>query len=106
MAELISEPITPFGKDFDAQAMSRGEPGLPSAFTWRDSVYHIDAVLDRWKLSSREGATAQGELYLRRHYFRLRMTDSQTWTIYFIRQAPRSGKLSARWFLYTIGPDV
>lgn len=106
MAELISEPITPHGGAFDTQAMGRAEPGLPSAFNWRDEVFPIAAVMDKWKHSSREGSSAQGDLYLRRHYFRLRMTNGATWVVYFLRQTPRSGKHQARWFLYTIGPDA
>ncbi|MEK7755897.1 MAG: hypothetical protein AAB385_01665, partial [Planctomycetota bacterium] len=52
--------------------------------------------------SSREGARAGGELYLRRHCFRLRMSDDTIWTVYCTRQAPRSGDPKKRWFLYTI----
>lgn len=102
MIDLVSEPLTPHGDAFDLRAMAMGEPGLPRAFQWRGDVFDIAAVVEQWKHSSREGSTAQGELYLRRHYYRLRMSDGMIWTVYFIRQAPRPGKNQPRWFLYTI----
>lgn len=101
MAELISEPLTPAGA-FDTQAMARGEPGLPSAFRWRDEVYVVRDLLRKWKHSTHEGGHTGGDLYLRRHYYLLRMSDGTLWTVYFLRQSPRSGKPTRRWFLYTI----
>jgi hypothetical protein len=102
MAELISEPITPRAGTFDTARMGRGEPGLPAGFTWRGRSLEIIEELRAWKQPSREGARAGGDLYLRRHYYRLRMDDGAVWTVYFVRQAPRSGNDKARWFLYTI----
>ena len=102
--EFVSDPIAPYGSGFDTVAMGRGEPGLPSAFTWRQVPYEIDERLRAWKESQREGGRARGELYLRRHYYELRMTDGSVWTVYFVRQpsAPRASR--SRWFLYTIEP--
>ena len=102
MAELISESITARKGTFDASRMGRGEPGLPTGFDWRGDSIDIEERLETWKHSAREGARAGGELYLRRHYYRLRMSDNTIWTVYFTRQAPRSGDAKARWFLYTI----
>lgn len=82
--------------------MARGEPGLPNAFTWRGRTFDILATLDQWKHSEHESARADGELYLRRHYYKLRMSDDSVWTVYFIRQTPKSGLPKRRWFLYTI----
>lgn len=45
---------------------------------------------------------AQGDLSLRRHDYRLRMSDESTWVVYFVRQTPRSGNPKNRWFFYTI----
>ena len=100
MAELISEPIKPFVGTFDASAIGRGEPGLPTGFTWRGDEYKIVETLETWKQSDREGGT--GELYLRRHNYKLRMSDDSIWTIYFLRQTPKTGNPKQRWFLYTI----
>ena len=102
MPELISEPITPHAGTSNADRMAGGEPGLPTGFTWHGDSIEIVEQLAAWKQSSREGARAQGDLYLRRHYYRLRMSDETTWVVYFVRQSPRSGNPKMRWFLYTI----
>ena len=100
MAELISESITPDAGTFDPSRMGRGEPGLPRGFTWRGESVAVIDELGAWKQSSREGGGA-GDLYLRRHYYKLRMSDGSVWTVYFVRQTPRSGNAKNRWFLYT-----
>ena len=82
--------------------MAGGEPGLPTGFTWHGDSFEIVEQLAAWKQSSREVSRAQGDLYLRRHDYRLRMSDETTWVVYFVRQAPRSGSPKMRWFLYTI----
>lgn len=82
--------------------MSRGEPGLPAQFTWRDQTYRVAVRLEAWKATSPEGGRAGGEVYLRRHYYKLRMSDETVWTVYFVRQRPRSGPGHQRWHLYTI----
>ena len=102
MTDFISEPITPFAGTFDTAPMGRGEPGLPTGFTWRNVPCTIRRTLSSWKESTREGGTDHGELYLRRHCFKLLMSDDSTWTIYFTRQTPKSGSARSRWFLYTI----
>lgn len=102
MADFFSEPITPRAGSFDTARMGRGEPGLPTGFEWRGESFDVVEELSAWKHSSREGARAGGDLYLRRHYYKLRMSDESLWTIYFERQAPRSGNPKQRWFLYTI----
>ncbi|MGE0480305.1 MAG: DUF6504 family protein [Phycisphaerae bacterium] len=96
--EFISEPVIPCGA-VDTAAMARGEPGLPAAFEWRGDRFEIVEVLGAWKESSREGGRATGELYLRRHYYRLRVSDGTIWQVYFVRQAPRTGSPRRRWFL-------
>ncbi len=104
MPELISAPITPHPGTSDTSRMGRGEPGLPSGYVWRGTSYDVLEELDARKESSREGARTGGELSLRRHYFRLRMSDDTIWTVYCARQTPRSGDPKKRWFLYTIEP--
>lgn len=98
VTEFISEPIKPRQGTFDTHHMGRGEPGLPTAFTWRDEEFAIDERLAMWKESTRD----VGDLYLRRHYYRLRMSDGTIWTVYFTRQTPRTGNPKERWFLYTV----
>lgn len=102
MPALISEQIIPKEDTFDTTSMGCGEPGLPTGFTWRDQPYRILHVIRSWKQSAREGSKVTGDLYLRRHYYQLSMDDDSIWTVYFLRQTPKSGSVKARWFLYTI----
>ena len=44
VAEFVGDPLAPTGGGFDLAAMGRGEPGLPSAFTWRGETVGIDSV--------------------------------------------------------------
>ncbi|MCC7290951.1 MAG: hypothetical protein IT449_02680 [Phycisphaerales bacterium] len=102
MVEFVSEAIQPAGGAFETSCLSQGEPGLPQAFEWRGTFAAIVAVMERWRHCTREGAWAQGHLYLRRHYFRTRMDDGSAWTVYCLRQGPRNRKHGSRWFLETI----
>jgi hypothetical protein len=71
--QLVSEPITPARGSFDAAAMARGEPGLPARFTWRGRVFVVLDLLETWKTST--PGQGCGELYLRRHWFRVRAAE-------------------------------
>lgn len=104
--DFISESITPVGDALDTTAMSRGEPGVPASFAWRGQTVRVIEELRRWKASSPEGGRAGNEVYLRRHYHLLRMSDGTQWTIYFLRQTPKSGSPRKRWFLYSREPDA
>lgn len=99
--EFVSEPIRPVGAARDTASMARGEPGLPSGFAWRGREYHVVRIEERWKASGTEGGRADGERYLRRHYYRLHVSDGSHWVVYFVRQA-RAGTGRQRWFLYSI----
>jgi hypothetical protein len=97
-AEFVSEAVDPVPGTFDAGAMSRGEPGLPRSFRWRGRRYEVAAVCSAWKTSSRE----RGELYLRRHWFEVALTDGSRMTLYCERQTKNRNKPKARWWLYSI----
>lgn len=103
--EFISEPIRPWKGTGDPLAMSRGEPGLPAGFDWRAQRARVAERLDAWKTTSPESGRRGNEVYLRRHYFRLRMESGAVWVVYFVRQTPRSGSARQRWFLFSIEPD-
>lgn len=96
--EFISEPIEPHPGTFDTHAMGRGEPGLPAVFTWRSIEYRVDRLLSTWKTSTPD----MGEMYLRRHWFRIRTTSGQEMVLYCERQVRNRKKPKARWWLYTI----
>jgi hypothetical protein len=96
--EFVSEPITPARGTADGAAMSRGEPGLPSAFTWRGKSYGVIEILSKWKTSTSD----RGELYLRRHWFEIRSAEGARLTVYCDRQVKNRRKPSQRWWLYSI----
>jgi len=99
MNHFVSEAIEPLG-GFDAAAMSRGEPGLPGGFRWRDHEHRITAVLARWKTCTRD----MGELYLRRHWYEVRTDDGHRMTLYCERQARSTRTRKQRWWLYSVSP--
>jgi hypothetical protein len=96
--EFVSEQIVPTAGTFDASAMTRGEPGLPGVFTWRDAEYKVDRLMSKWKSSTPE----RGELYLRRHWYRIQTTTGEHMTLYCQRQAKNPKKPKARWWVYSV----
>ena len=93
--QFVSEAIAP-GADFDTDAMGRGEPGLPNTFTWRSETLVIAELLVKRKGTK----TDRGDVYVKRHYFDVRLADGRSATIYFERQAKAN---QPRWWLYTLG---
>jgi hypothetical protein len=103
MAEqFVSEAIQPATGTFDTGGMTRGEPGLPQQFLWRDRTYAVAEVLEVWKEQGpcRNGS---GEMYLRKHWYRIRTAQGPEMTIYFERQARSKRESRKRWWLYTVG---
>lgn len=99
--EFVSEAIRPVAGTFDPAPMTRGEPGLPRRFVWRDKEYTLAAVLEAWKEDGpcRHGS---GEMYLRKHWFKILTEQGPQMTICFERQARSKRQSKARWWLYTI----
>ena len=56
--EFVSEPIKPVEGTFDTGGMTRGEPGLPGRFIWRDKEYIVAEVLTWRRVMSQKGALA------------------------------------------------
>jgi phosphoribosylglycinamide formyltransferase-1 len=103
--EFVSEQIEPVAGTSHTTAMSRGEPGLPGRFVWRGKEYTVIEMLQSWKQSG-PCKSGGGEVYLRKHWFKIKTTDGLEMTIYFERQ-PRSKQQSKkRWWLYTISAEV
>ncbi len=96
MEDFVSEPLTPDPGSFDTAPMARGEPGLPTGFTWRGRHYVIREILEAWKTCGRDGES----VYLRHHWFRLRTDDATVLTIYCQRQATRASA-KHRWWVYS-----
>lgn len=94
--ELISEAVEPGGGWLSVDGMGRGEPGVPEQLTWRGRQTQVAECVRTWR---KFGPEPTGELYLRRHYFELRMSDGGTWIVYCLRQAGRAGAAARRWYL-------
>jgi len=98
--DFIGEEMVPAPGTADAAGMSRGEPGLPGRFTWRGRPYRVVGVVKAWK-SSGPCRSGGGEVYLRRHWYRI-VTDPQAvLTVYFERQARSAKRPKARWWIYS-----
>ncbi len=99
--EFVSEAIKPVAGTFDTSGMTRGEPGLPQRFVWRDKEYGVAAVLQVWK---EDGAChhGSGEMYLRKHWYKIATVQGPQMTLYFERQARSKRENKARWWLYTV----
>ncbi len=80
--QFISEQVLPVPGTASTAGMSRGEPGLPARFTWRDRQYRILDILQTWKTSGpcRSGGD---EVYLRRHWYKVRTEPPAVMTLYF-----------------------
>ena len=99
--KFISEPIKPLAETFRTAAMTKGEPGLPEKFVWRNTEYAVAEVFEAWKETGpcRNGSD---EKYLRKHWYKIRTSDDLIMTLYFERQARSKGQNKTRWWLYTI----
>ena len=96
--EFVSEPVEPVAGTADLSGMSRGEPGLPAKFIWRGRTYELASLQERWKTSTPSG----GELYLRRHWYRIMTVSGDRMTLYCERQTKNRKNAKARWWLYSI----
>ena len=99
--QFVSEAIKPVVGTFDPAGMTRGEPGLPQRFIWRDKEYTVAEVLEVWK---EDGPCRNGspEMYLRKHWYRVATEQGVEMTLYFERQPRSKRQGKARWWLYTV----
>jgi len=98
MNQFISEPVEPEAGSADVGAMSRGEPGLPRAFTWRETRYEIASV----ESTRRSTGTDRGDVYVRKHIYDIVTTCGKRMTIYFERNPTNKTARKHRWWLYSI----
>ena len=100
LEDFVSEQIIPSG-EFDPDTAIAGEPIFPHRFTWRNSEYIIDAILDTWKESG-PCSSGGGEMYLRKHWYKIRTSTGLVMKLYFERQPRSKRQRTARWWLYTV----
>jgi len=70
VTRFVSEPVKPEAGSGDVGAMSRGEPGLPRAFTWRGTRYEVASV----EATRRSTGTDRGDVYVRKHFYEILTT--------------------------------
>jgi hypothetical protein len=96
---FVSEPIAVDASTMDAAPALAGRPACPGRFTWRGATYEVVRVLGEWKKVAAEGGRAQGDHYVRAHYFRVSTNPPAECVLYCLRHARRKQPV---WFLYTI----
>jgi hypothetical protein len=102
---FVGEPVTPKPGTFDTAMMATGIPGLPHQFTWKGTEYAVAAVIETWKTL---GPCTSGadEMYVRRHWYKIKTTTGEVMTLYCDRHAPRGkSKTKGRWVLYSIAAE-
>jgi len=99
--DFVSEVIMPVAGTANTAGMSRGGPGLPERFIWREAEYAVAEVLDTWKETG-DCKSGSDERYVRKHWFRVRTTDGREMKIYFERQARSRRERKLRWWLYAV----
>ncbi len=98
---FISEQLKPIMDGPAPVPFEAGAPMMPPAFEWRRQRLPVLEVLESWKELS-PCSSGSPERYLRRHWYRLRTSDEQEMTVYFLRQAQSGKQPKSRWFLYKL----
>jgi hypothetical protein len=103
--QFISESIEPVKGTSLTTAMSRGEPGLPGRFVWRGKEYVVAELLQSRKESAPD-KSGGSEMYLRKHWYKIKTANGLEMTIYFERQPRSKSQRKKRWWLYTIRNEL
>ena len=103
--EFISEAIQPDGDSFVLPA-AIGEPALPRRFRWRARGFQVRELVRAWKEHEADRTHGSGHLYLRKHWFEVRVEDGSVMKLYFQRQPPSGRAAKSRWWLYTRAPSA
>jgi hypothetical protein len=101
---FVSEPIRPAEDSFVFAGTPAGEPPVPQRFTWRDTEYTVAEVLER-RRETGPCTHGSGELYARKHWFRVRTTTGEVMNLYFERHARSRAERKKRWWLYSVSAD-
>lgn len=84
--------------------MASGAPGVPHEFTWRGTEYKIAVIVQTWKALS-PCASGADEMYVRRHYYRIKTITGEVMTLYCDRFVRGRNRTKNRWVLYSIAVD-
>ena len=98
---LVSESSQPVVADATPASIEVGAPILPAAFLWRAGVVTVERVLETWKQPG-PCTHGSGERYLRKHCYKLRMTDGAVTTVTFERKARTASQRKARGWLFAV----
>ncbi|SDU22802.1 phosphoribosylglycinamide formyltransferase-1 [Verrucomicrobium sp. GAS474] len=100
---FVSEPLLPLEGSFDTALMSRGEPGVPRRFRWRDREWTVAEVLDS-RREFGDCSHGSGERYVRKHRYRIRTVEGWVLLVDFKRTFGRGQVTSARtrWRVFSI----
>jgi hypothetical protein len=102
---FVSETIIPIDASFDTSGMARGEPGLPHKFRWGKKEFMVARVLEQWKEHG-DCTHGSGERYVRKHGYRVELTDGSIVRIFFNRNFGRGRPTNkARWWIQSIERD-
>ncbi len=85
---VVGEPV-PSRRDFHGADMCRITP-------WVE-------MLEEWKESG-PCTHGSGEMYVRKHWYRIRTSGGDEMKIYFERKARSAREVKKRWWLYTLTP--
>lgn len=98
---FVSELVHPAEESFDFAGTPAGDPPIPRRFKWRDKEYTVADVLER-RRDTGPCTHGSGELYARKHWFRVRTTTGEVMNLYFERHARSKAQRKKRWWLYSI----
>ena len=92
---FVGAELLPASTYVHSNALSAGEPLLPSAFRWRTNDLPVLEVIATWRSTK----TDRGDAYLAKHWYEIRTAGDRRAVVYFDRKA-RAKK--PRWWLYSI----
>jgi len=105
--DVLIEPI------FDTEPLRAKTPACPDGFVWDGEVQRVVELLSEWKDFERRGRSARnmqpehaeraagrGSLGVGRFYFRVRVSSSRIFDIYFDRAPTDADRRKGGWYLY------
>lgn len=98
---FISESLEPLYSVESGLQAPAGEPVLPGAFRWRGGALPVLRLLESGR-GLGPCTHGSGEMYVRRHWYRIETSGGRIMRIYFERRPRGRGRKTRRWWLYAI----